>query len=146
MRVALAYPDLYDLGMSNLGLGILYDIVNRRPDALAERVFSALGRTFEDLLRAHRRAAALAGDAPRAARLRPARHLLSYEVCFTNVLNLLELGGIPIRSADRSEDDPIVLAGGSAASSRSRWRPSSTPSPSGEGEELIDELVDFVRE
>ena len=114
VRVALAYPDLYDLGMSNLGLGILYDIVNRREDALAERVFSPW-TDFEDLLREH-------GEPLRSLETRHALHefdvlgiSLSYEVCFTNVLNLLELGGIPIHSADRADDDPIIVGGGSAA-------------------------------
>ena len=145
VRVALAYPDLYDLGMSNLGLGILYDIVNRRADALAERVFSPW-TDFEELLRAH-------GEPLRSLETRHALRdfdllgiSLSYEVCFTNVLNLLELGGIPIRSADRSEDDPIVLAGGSAALEPEPMAPFFDAFALGEGEELIDELVDFVRE
>ena len=145
VRVALAYPDLYDLGMSNLGLGILYDIVNRRADALAERVFSPW-TDFEELLRAH-------GEPLRSLETRHALRefdllgiSLSYEVCFTNVLNLLELGGIPIRSADRSEDDPIVLAGGSAALEPEPMAPFFDAFALGEGEELVDELVDFVRE
>ena len=145
VRIALAYPDLYDLGMSNLGLGILYDIVNRREDALAERVFSPW-TDFEDLLRAH-------GEPLRSLETRHALHefdllgiSLSYEVCFTNVLNLLDLGGIPIRSADRSEDDPIILGGGSAALEPEPMAPFFDAFALGEGEELIDELVDFVRD
>ena len=145
VRVALAYPDLYDLGMSNLGLGILYDIVNRREDALAERVFSPW-TDFEDLLRAH-------GEVLRSLETRHALHefdllgiSLSYEVCFTNVLNLLELGGIPIRSADRAEHHPIVLGGGSAALEPEPMAPFFDAFALGEGEELIDELVDFVRD
>ena len=145
VRVALAYPDLYDLGMSNLGLGILYDIVNRREDALAERVFSPW-TDFEDLLREH--------DEPlRSLETRHALHefdvlgiSLSYEVCFTNVLNLLELGGIPIHSADRADDDPIILGGGSAALEPEPMAPFFDAFALGEGEELIDELVDFVRD
>ena len=145
VRVALAYPDLYDLGMSNLGLGILYDIVNRRPDALAERVFSPW-TDLEELLREH-------GEPLRSIETRHALHefdllgiSLSYEVCFTNVLNLLELGGIPIRSADRGPDDPIVVAGGSAALEPEPMAPFFDAFALGEGEELIDELVDFVRD
>ena len=114
VRVALAYPDLYDLGMSNLGLGILYDIVNRRPDALAERVFSPWA-DMEELLRAH-------GEPLRSLETRHALHefdllgiSLSYEQCFTNVLNMLDLGGIAVRTADRADDETIVLGGGSAA-------------------------------
>ena len=145
VRVALAYPDLYDLGMSNLGLGILYDIVNRRPDALAERVFSPW-TDLEALLREH-------GEPLRSLETRHPIHefdllgiSLSYEVCFTNVLNLLDLAGIPIRSADRAPSDTIVIGGGSAALEPEPVAPFFDAFALGEGEELIDELVDFVRD
>src|SRR5690606_32275998 len=90
VRVALAYPDLYDLGMANLGLMILYDIVNRRDDALAERVFSPW-TDLEGLLREH-------AEPLRSLETRHAVRdfdllgiTLQYEACYTNVLNLLDL-------------------------------------------------------
>ena len=145
VRVALAYPDLYDLGMSNLGLGILYDIVNRRPDALAERLFSPWA-DMEELLRAH-------GEPLRSLETRHALHefdllgiSLSYEQCFTNVLNMLDLGGIAVRTADRADDETIVLGGGSAALEPEPMAPFFDAFALGEGEELIAELVDFVRD
>ena len=145
VRVALAYPDLYDLGMSNLGLGILYDIVNRRADALAERVFSPW-TDFEALLRAH-------GEPLRSLETRRALRefdligvSLSYEVCFTNVLNLLDLGGVPVRAAGRADGDPIVVGGGSAALAPEPVAPFFDAFALGEGEELIGELVDLVRD
>jgi len=145
VRVALAYPDLYDLGMSNLGLGILYDIVNRRADALAERVFSPW-TDFEALLREH-------GEPLRSLENRRALGefdllgvSLSYEVCFTNVLNLLDLGGIPVRAADRADGDTIVIGGGSAALAPEPMAPFFDAFALGEGEELIGELVDLVRD
>src|SRR5690606_13708821 len=114
VRVCLAYPDLYDLGMANLGLTILYDIVNRRDDALAERTFSPW-TDMEALLREH--------DEP--LRSLETRHAvrdfdvlgitLQYEACYTHVLNLLDLGGIAVRTADRAPEDTIVIAGGSGA-------------------------------
>ena len=145
VRVALAYPDLYDLGMSNLGLGILYDIVNRREDALAERVFSPW-TDMEALLR----------DAGEPLRTLETRHALnefdmlgislSYEACFTNVLNMLDLGGIAIRTEDRGDDDTIVIAGGSAALEPEPMAPFFDAFALGEGEEVIEELVEAVRE
>ena len=145
VRIALAYPDLYDLGMSNLGLGILYHIVNQRPDALAERVFSPW-TDLEALLREH-------GEPLRSLETRHPLSAfdllgisLSYEVCFTNVLNLLDLGGIPLRSADRAPGDTIVVGGGSAALEPEPMAPFFDAFALGEGEELIDELVDFVRD
>ncbi len=95
LRVALAYPDLYDLGMSNLGLSLLYDIVNRRPEALAERVFSPW-TDLEALLREEE-------EPLRSLETKHAIHefdilgiTLQYEACYTNVLNMLDLGGISI--------------------------------------------------
>ena len=145
VRVALAYPDLYDLGMSNLGLGILYDIVNRREDALAERVFTPW-TDMEELQRAH-------GEPLRSLETRRALNefdllgiSLSYEQCFTNVLTMLDLGGIALRTADRADSAPIVVAGGSAALEPEPMAPFFDAFVLGEGEEVMTELVDFVRD
>ena len=145
VRLALAYPDIYDLGMSNLGLGILYDIVNRRDDALAERVFSPW-TDMEELLRE-------AGEPLRSLETRHALHefdmlgiSLSYESCFTNVLNMLDLGGIAVRTADRRDDETIVIAGGSAALEPEPMAPFFDAFALGEGEEVLEELVDLVRD
>jgi len=145
VRVALAYPDLYDLGMSNLGLGILYDIVNRRPDALAERVFTPW-TDMEALLREY-------GEPLRSLENRRALHefgllgvSLSYEQCFTNVLTMLDLGGIPLRAEQRPPEATIVVAGGSAALEPEPMAPFFDAFVLGEGEEAIADLVDFVRD
>ena len=97
-RVALAFPDIYDLGMSNLGLAILYDLINKRPDMLAERVY-APWIDMEAELRA--------ADVPLYSL--ETRHALSdfdvigfslpYEQLYTNVLNMLDLAGLPLRAA-----------------------------------------------
>ncbi len=145
VRVAVAYPDIYDLGMSNLGLAILYDIVNRRDDALCERVFSPW-TDMEALLREH-------GEPLRSLETRrPIREFdllgitLQYEVCFTNVLNLLDLAGIPLRTADRADGDTIVLGGGSVALEAEPMWAFFDAFALGEGEEVIGEIIDVVRD
>ena len=143
LRVALAYPDLYDLGMSNLGLMILYDIVNRRDDALAERVFSPWV-DMEELLRRH-------GEPLRSLENhRPVGEFdilgitLQYEACYTNVLNMLDLSGVAVRTADRADDETIVIAGGSCALEPEPLAPFIDAFALGEGEELIREILDVV--
>jgi radical SAM family uncharacterized protein len=112
-RLALVFPDVYDLGMSNLGLLALYDTVNREPDMLAERAFAP----WVDM------AAALRAEQIPLYSLENRRPLgqfdvvgfsLPYEQLYTNVLSCLDLAGLPLRSADRGEEAPLILAGGSA--------------------------------
>ncbi len=143
LRVALAYPDLYDLGMSNLGLMILYDIINRREDALAERVFSPW-IDFEELLRQH--------DEP--LRSLETKHplyefdvlgvTLQYEACYSNVLNMLDLGKIALRTEDRTDDETIVIAGGSGALEPEPLSPFIDAFALGEGEEIIRDICDVI--
>ena len=94
LKVALAYPDLYDLGMSNLGIALLYDIINKRGDALAERVFSPW-TDFENLLREN-------NEPLRSLETKHSLHdfdilgiTLQYEACYTNVLNLCDKPAVP---------------------------------------------------
>jgi radical SAM family uncharacterized protein len=145
LRVAFAYPDLYDLGMSNLGLALLYDIVNRRSDALAERVFSPW-TDLEALLREHK-------ELLRSLETKHALNefdilgiTLQFEACYTNVLNMLDLGGIPIRTEDRADNETIVIAGGSGALSPEPLAPFIDAFALGEGEEVIREICDLVAE
>jgi radical SAM family uncharacterized protein len=144
VRVALAYPDLYDLGMANLGLSILYEIVNRRDDALCERVFSPW-TDLEELIREN-------GETLRSLESRhPVSEFdllgitLQYEVCATNVLNMLDLAGIPIRTADRADGDTIILGGGSVALESEVLAPFFDAFALGEGEEVLAEVVDVVQ-
>ena len=143
LRVALAYPDIYDLGMSNLGLMILYDIINRRDDALAERVFSPWV-DMEQLLRERGEPLrSLEGHRP-IADFDVLGITLQYEACYTNVLNMLDLSGIAIRTADRADDETIVIAGGSCALEPEPLAPFIDAFALGEGEELIREILDVV--
>jgi radical SAM-linked protein len=113
VRVALAFPDIYDIGMSHLGLKVLYHIINSMPFAAAERVFSP----WLDLDEAMKRNGVLLGSLESN---RPLREFdivgfsLQYELSYTAVLNMLHLGGIPLRAEERHEkkEGPLVIAGG----------------------------------
>ncbi len=112
-KVVLAFPDVYEIGMSYLGQKILYGLLNRAPDVLAERVYAP----WPDLERELRTAGLPLASLETG---RPLREFdivgfsLLYELNFSNVLTVLDLGGIPLASADRGEADPLVVAGGPA--------------------------------
>ena len=143
VRVALAFPDLYDLGMSNLGIMILYEQLNRQPDLLAERVFSpwvdmeavmrAEGLPLYSLETKH-----------------PVRDFdllgisLPYEQLYTNALNMLDLAGMPVRSEDRDSSFPLVIAGGHACFNPEPVADFIDAFVIGEGEEIIVELARCV--
>jgi len=111
VRVALAFPDIYDVGMSHLGLRILYSLINNLPYASAERVFSP----WTDMEAAMRTTGTQLSSLETK---RPLREFdivgfsLQYELCYTTVLNMLDLAGIPMRSGERREKDPLIIAGG----------------------------------
>jgi radical SAM family uncharacterized protein len=113
-RMCLAFPDVYEVGMSHLGFKILYGLVNGAPDLLAERVY-APWVDMEAEIRSH-------GEKLRS--LETARPLcdfdvlgfsLQFELTFTNILTMLDLGGVPLRSRDREDHHPLVIAGGPTA-------------------------------
>ncbi|OQA46749.1 MAG: Radical SAM superfamily protein [Chloroflexi bacterium ADurb.Bin325] len=138
-RVALIFPDVYDLGMSNLGLAILYDTVNRQPDMLAERAYAP----WVDMLAALRREGvplyALESRRP-LAEFDVLGFGLPYEQLYTNVLTCLDLAGIPLAAADRT-DEPLVLAGGSACLNPEPMHAFFDAFFVGEGEEAILEIT-----
>ena len=128
LRFGFAFPDTYEIGMSYLGLQILYDILNKDKDIYCERVFAPAPDMEEIMRREHRSLFTLETHAP-VIDLDVVGFTLQYEMSFTNVLNMLELAGIPLRSRDRFEagddrtaqsnssvdDYPIVIAGGPCA-------------------------------
>ncbi|HEY3357548.1 MAG TPA: TIGR03960 family B12-binding radical SAM protein, partial [Polyangia bacterium] len=138
--VALAFPDLYDVGMSHLGTKILYSLLNRDPRIAAERVF-APWPDLEDELR--RRGLPLVS----LETARPLRAFdvlgfsLQYELTYTNVLLMLDLGGVPLRAAARGREDPFVLAGGPVASHAEPLAPFIDAFFLGEAEEVLPALV-----
>ncbi len=139
-RVALAFPDTYDLGMSNLGIMILYEQINQQEDMLAERVFSPW-IDMEDLMRR---------DGIPLFSLENKRSIrefdllgisLPYEQLYTNVLNLLDLAGMPVRSDERDESYPVVIAGGHACYNPEPMSDFIDAFVIGEGEEIIVEIA-----
>ena len=139
IKVALAFPDIYDLGMSNLGIMNLYHQVNLQPDMLAERVFSPW-LDMETVLREQ--------EIPLYSleSKRPIRDFdllgisLPYEQLYTNALNLLDLAGIPVLSRDRDERYPLVIAGGHACFNPEPMADFIDAFVIGEGEEIIVEI------
>lgn len=115
VRVCLAFPDIYDIGMSHLGTRILYRELNAPEDVLCERAFVPW-LDMEEALRTRKLPIVSLENARPLSNFHVVGISLQHELVFTNVLTLLELGGIPLRSADRSEGDPLVLGGGSVAS------------------------------
>ncbi len=113
-RVAFAFPDTYEIGMSHLGLRILYDLLNRQPDIAAERVFCPAIDMEAQLRRFNLPLATLETRTP-LHRLDVVGFSLQFEMEYTNILTMLDLGGIPLHSADRTLEHPLVLAGGPCA-------------------------------
>ena len=125
--VALCYPDAYEIGISNQALQILYQQVNRRDGMAAERVYCP----WPDMADAMRREGCRSSRSSRGGRCaRPTCSgiTLQAELTYSNVLEVLDLAGIPLRAADRGEGDPIVVAGGPSASNPAPLARSSTPS------------------
>ena len=144
VRICLAYPDAYDIGMSNMGLSILYDILNAIDDVTCERVFAPWEDMEDELRREGRLLWSLENRQPLSA-FDVVGFTLQYEMTYTNVLNVLELGGIPVRSADRTDEHPIVIAGGSGAFNPEPLAAFIDAFFLGEGEEAVVELADRVR-
>lgn len=110
-KVALAFPDLYDIGMGYYGLHILYHILNKEESIAAERVF-APWPDFEEKLRDNSIPLYTLENKIPLSQLDIIGFSLTYELSYTNVLNMLDLGGVPIRQKDRTRQDPFVIAGG----------------------------------
>jgi radical SAM family uncharacterized protein len=143
-RVAFVFPDLYDIGISNVGLKILYDQVNQRDDALAERAF-APWLDMEALMREQGIPLyALESKRPLAC-FDLIGFSLPYETLYTNTLNILDLAGIPVRSDQRDESHPIVIAGGHSATNPEPMHAFIDAFVIGEGEEVIHEIIDVVK-
>ena len=144
-RVALAFPDIYDLGMSNLGLAILYDLLNKRPDMLAERVY-APWTDFEAELRSAKVPLYSLESRHALADFDVIGFSLPYEQLYTNVLNMLDLAGLPLRAANRTAEHPLVLAGGSGCYNPEPMSAFFDAMVIGEGEEVVFEVVEAYAE
>ena len=111
IRFCMCFPDVYEVGMSHLGIQILYDMFNKREDTWCERVYSPWMDLDHIMRRENIPLFALESQDP----LKNFDFLgitLQYEMCYTNILQILDLAEIPIFAKDRTEDDPIVIGGG----------------------------------
>jgi radical SAM family uncharacterized protein/radical SAM-linked protein len=113
-RVCLAFPDIYDIGMSHLGFRMLYKILNDHPRTLAERAYTPWIDMQRELY-AHGKLLLSLESARPLCDFDVVGFSLQYELTYTNILKMLELSGIPLRSANRSDDDPLIVAGGPVA-------------------------------
>jgi radical SAM family uncharacterized protein len=145
LRLALAYPDAYEIGMSNLGIAILYDIVNGLPDVLAERVYAPWTDMEKELRTRGLPLFSLETRHP-LAEFDAIGFSLGYELTYTNVLNMLDLAGLPLRSADRTSAHPLVLAGGTAALNPEPLAAFIDAFVLGEGEEAVLDIVEVLRQ
>ncbi len=144
LRFALCYPDAYDIGMSNMGIGILYDILNRIEDVTAERCYAP----WEDMEAEMRREGTLLWSLENRRALRDfdvVGFTFQYELTYANVLNMLDLGGIPVWARERTDAHPLVIAGGSGAFNPEPMAPFIDAFVIGEGEEIVEELANRLR-
>ena len=143
-KVALVFPDIYDIGVSNVGLKILYDQVNQRADSLAERAYVPW-RDMEALMREHGIPLySLESKRPLAA-FDLIGFTLPYETLYTNALNALDLAGIPVRAAERGEEHPIVIAGGHSTMNPEPMHAFLDAFVIGEGEEVIHDILNVLQ-
>ncbi len=138
--LCLAFPDLYDIGMSHLGTKILYSLVNSHAELACERAFAPWPDMEKELRERGLPVLSLETHRPLCA-FDAVGFSLQYELTFTNALNLLELGGIPIHSADRGDADPIVLAGGPVATQPEPMAPFIDAFLIGDAEEALPALL-----
>lgn len=144
LHIALAFPDIYDLGLPNLGLAILYDLINKREDALAERVYSP----WVDMEAALRESGIPMFSLESQHPIRQFDILgitLPYETLYTNALNLLDISGIPVYASERTEEHPLIIAGGHAMLNPEPMAPFLDAVVVGEGEEVIQEIISTVK-
>ncbi|MGH9866584.1 MAG: TIGR03960 family B12-binding radical SAM protein [Candidatus Polarisedimenticolia bacterium] len=144
-RVVLAFPDTYEIGMSHLGLRILYDLFNRRPDMLMERVFSPWPDLEKELRAAGLPLFTLESRSPLTA-FDVVGFTLQFEMCYTNILAMLDLAGIPFRAEDRDDSWPLIVGGGPVAFSPEPIAPFFDAFHIGDGEECFPQLAElYVR-
>ncbi|KNZ69557.1 radical SAM protein [Thermincola ferriacetica] len=144
LKVVFAFPDVYEIGMSHLGLRILYHVVNKRPDTLMERVF-APWVDMEELLRQQNIPLFALESYKPVKEFDIVAFTLQYEMSFTNILNMLDLAGIPVRAGDRDESYPLVIAGGPCAYNPEPLADFIDAFVIGEGEEVFYEVLDVVK-
>ncbi len=144
LLVALAFPDVYEIGMSYLGLSILYHLINKRPNCVAERVFSPWVDAEEMMRKSNIPLFSLETHTP-LKEFDIIGFSLTYELNYTMVLNILDLAGIPVLSSQRTEDDPLIIAGGSSTLNPEPMAEFIDLFALGDGEEIISDILDEIQ-
>lgn len=144
VKVALAFPDIYDVGMGHLGFKILYALINQRTDALAERVY-APWTDLQALLEQEQIPLTTLESGADLTAFDLVGFTLQYELSYTNILKMLDLAGIARRSTDRQGSDPLIMAGGPCAFNVEPLADFLDFVVLGEGEEVIHEILDLVK-
>jgi radical SAM family uncharacterized protein/radical SAM-linked protein len=140
VRLALCFPDLYDLGLGNLGLHVLYAILNRQDGVWAERVYAPAQDMEAELRTRGLRLFALESK-DTLDEFDGIGFTLQSELTFTNILNVIDLAGLPLRTADRREGDPLTFAGGPAVFNPEPLAPFMDFFVIGDGEEVVVEIA-----
>jgi radical SAM family uncharacterized protein len=142
-KVALVFPDIYDIGVSNVGLKILYDQINQRNDALAERAYAPWVDMEAQMRESGIPLYSLESKHPLAC-FDIIGFSLPYETLYTSTLNVLDLAGIPVKSAERDDSHPIIIAGGHSTLNPEPMHAFIDAFVIGEGEEVIHDIIDVV--
>ena len=144
IRFAMCFPDVYEIGMSNLGMMILYNMFNEREDVWCERVFSPW--TDLDKLMREKKIPLFALESQEPVKEFDFLGItLGYEMCYTNILQILDLSGIPLLAKDRGEEFPIVIGGGACAYNPEPLADFFDLFYIGEGEMVYDALFDAYK-
>jgi len=144
VRICLAFPDTYEMGMSNIGLSILYHIVNSRPDMLAERLFAPWPDMEAELVRRNMPLFSIESKRP-VGEFDILGIAVPYELSYTNILTILSLGKIPLRSSDRNDSHPLIIAGGPCAFNPEPVADFFDAIVLGDGEQSLIEIMEAVK-
>ena len=145
LRVAFCFPDTYEIGMSNLGLSILYHTMNSLDYVWCERVFAPWGDMYEEMNKAGVPLYALESGDP-LSDFDTLAFSIGYEMAYTTVLDMIKTSGLPLRSADRTELLPLVFAGGTSCVNAEPMAPFMDLFVIGEGEKMNNELLSLLHE
>lgn len=145
IRVAFCFPDTYEIGMSNLGMGILYSTMNELPYVWCERVFAPWGDMYNEMKAANIPLYALESGDP-ISEHDVIAFSIGYEMAYSTVLDMIDMAGLPIHSAERTELLPLVIAGGTAALNPEPMADFIDVFLLGEGEEMNNELLALLNE
>ncbi len=144
IRFCFCFPDVYEVGMSHLGGRILYHVINQREDSYCERCFAPYD-DMEKLLRENKIPLFSLETKDELSKFDFLGFTLQYEMSYTNILNMLNLSNIPLRSEERSEDHPVIIMGGPSAYNPEPIYSICDMFIIGEGEEVINELLDLYK-